>query len=468
LDNNYLLENLLKKVFKKMNKKYVTVIVLVVLISTIYSGCIDEKTPKEPEKPTTSDIAVFFLTNLSESNYEKAYSFFSDALQDVLPLDQLPVVWESVINLYGDMEEILSVQEKEHDDYILIFLNTTFSNNYFLIFRVVFNQENQIEGFYIDSVEPITGYVLPSYVDPDLFTEFDVVIGNEWPLPATLTIPQGAGPFPAVVLIHGSGPNDRDETIGPNKPFKDIAGGLASQGIAVLRYDKRTFAYPNETSSDPNLTLYTEVIEDAIAAVDFLSTHPLVDNDHIVLIGHSLGAMMAPKVALLDARVSAIVLLAAPARPLEDAILHQYTYLLLLDGKIDEAEQNFLDELNESIMKIKTLNISDDEFVLNAPKAYWEYLSTYDPLNTAAALDIPFLILQGMRDYQVTYDDDFIMLEKTFMNMTHTTFIAYESLNHLFIAGEGTPTNTEYFLQGNVAEKVISDIVTWIKNLVGQ
>jgi len=146
-------------------------------------------------------------------------------------------------------------------------------------------------------------------------------------------------------------------------------------------------------------------------------------------------------------------------------ILDQYNYLFGLDGESSENEAEQIVVLEEQIGKIKTLNISEGELVLNAPLAYWEYLSDYDPVSTSENLTIPMLILQGERDYQVTMESDYVKWENTFYNNEKITLKSYESLNHLFISGSGQPTNTEYNDPGNVDEQVINDIATWIKNL---
>src|SRR5213596_1729423 len=106
----------------------------------------------------------------------------------------------------------------------------------------------------------------------------------------------GDGPFAAVLLVHGTGPNDRDETIGPNKPFRDLAGGLASRGIAVLRYDKRTKAYSAEYAKKGSISIREEVIDDALAAIAFLRSQPRIDKERIFVIGHSLGAILVPEI----------------------------------------------------------------------------------------------------------------------------------------------------------------------------
>ena len=100
--------------------------------------------------------------------------------------------------------------------------------------------------------------------------------------------------------------------------------------------------------------------------------------------------------------------------------------------------------------------------MFNAPRAYWEYLSTYNTVETAESLSIPLLLLQGKRDYQVTYADDFATWQVTFQDDPLVTLRSYDSLNHLFISGTGVPTNTEYLTPGNVNKDVILDISNWI------
>src|SRR5262249_57372826 len=131
----------------------------------------------------------------------------------------------------------------------------------------------------------------------------------------------GAGPFPGVGLAHGSGPNDRDETIAQNKPFKDLALGLASRGIAVLRYDKRTKVYPAKMAGLAGLTVKDEVVDDAIAAASMLRSQPRIDPARVFVLGHSLGGMLVPRIAAADAKLAGVIVMAGgppaphPPRP---------------------------------------------------------------------------------------------------------------------------------------------------------
>ena len=298
-------------------KKIMTVCVILVSIIAVFSGCVEEQEPKPTEK-TTEEIALEFMVTILEKNLTTAYNYFSPLMKSQFSYDQFEGTWNYIETTYGDFESIGDTSESVEEGYDIVFVNCTFTDDYFIIFKIVFDENKEISGFWTEKIDTINPYVPPDYVNLSSFTEQEITIGSEpWILPGTISIPNGDGPFPGVVLVHGSGPNDRDETIGPNKPFKDIAWGLASNNIIVLRYDKRTKVYPAETASDKNLTVKEEVVDDAIEAVKLLKAYEEVDQNRIYVLGHSLGAMMAPQIATFEENVSGLILLAAPARKLE-------------------------------------------------------------------------------------------------------------------------------------------------------
>ena len=178
------------------------------------------------------------------------------------------------------------------------------------------------------------GWTPPPGIDRDAFseTEHTLAAGTE-AVPATLTLPHGNGPWPAVVLLAGSGPQDRDETVGPNKPLKDLAWGLASRGIAVVRFDKITLAHPEHLATTAQITILDEYAPQARAATSTIAAQPGVDPRRIVLIGHSLGGTVAPRIATAMPGLAGVVLLAAGMQPLHRAIVRQLRYLASLDPR---------------------------------------------------------------------------------------------------------------------------------------
>jgi dienelactone hydrolase len=438
-------------------------IAIIIVLGIILSGCIEEQPQQQQPVKTIEELAIDIVTLLMKNNFSGVYSFFDSSISSQITAEEFASIWEQqVIPSHGTIIGIVKTRVSNESGFSVVYVTCNFSEVDILDVKILFNSERKVVSLLVVPVQEEFQYTPPSYVDLSLFTEEEVVIGSgEWMLPGTLTVPNGNGPFPAVVLVHGSGPNDRDETYGPNKPFKDIAWGLASQGIVVLRYEKRTKQYPNESAAIENFTVEDETIDDALAGVDLLNNSEDMNHSDIFVLGHSLGGMLAPQIALQDDRIDGLIILAGPTRPLEDLMLEQTQYLANLSG-INQSNQ--IESIKDMVEKIKNLDINESELVLGAPKSYWIYLSTYDPVVTAQSLHIPMLILQGKRDYQVTMID-FARWNNTFSKRASVTLLTYQLLNHFFIAGTGVPNNSEYLIEGHVAEEVILDIGVWIKNI---
>ena len=331
--------------------------------------------------------------------------------------------------------------------------------------KIVFNESRQVAGLFF---LPSGKYTTPGYVKPGSFKDRDVTIGTgEWALPGTLSLPTGEGPFPAVVLVHGSGPQDRDETVGPNKPFLDIASGLASRGIAVLRYDKRTRVHSDKFAANwDSITVREETIDDALAAVALLTRTEQIDVQRIYVLGHSLGGMLIPKIATSgESKIAGFVVMAGTARPLEDVLVDQFAYLFGLDGVMTEFEKSELERAKGQAAKIKDPNLKmsslTDDFLFGVAPSYWLDLRSYNPTEVAKKVSQPMLILQGERDYQVTMQD-FSKWKEALSGRSNVEFRQYPKLNHLFMAGEDKSGPAEYQFPGNVDQKVVEDIAGWI------
>jgi dienelactone hydrolase len=290
-------------------------------------------------------------------------------------------------------------------------------------------------------------------------------------IPGTLCLPiKREGRIPGIVMVAGSGPNDRDETIGPNKPFRDIAHGLAQVGIATLRYDKRTFAFRGKL--DPKLvaqlTVKEEVIDDAVAALKYLAQLPEIDPGRLLLLGHSLGATLAPYVVEDAASVKGVILMAPAARPLDELIYDQVTLQMKLQGQSEEQIRTYVDGLRKQFAGVRSGQLADTERVFFAPAHYWRDLFRRNTLEAMANIKQPVLLLQGAKDIQAMRSE-YELVRKTLAGNpaakleTHL----FPDLNHLFMKVEGESTGAEYGRASQVDPEVIQTIAVWVRGMAG-
>lgn len=329
---------------------------------------------------------------------------------------------------------------------------------------VAVDAEGRMAGFFVAGLEPRSDWKAPDYADPSAFSEESVVVGADpFALPGTLTLPREKGPLPAVVLVHGSGPNDADETILANKPFKDLAWGLATRGIAVLRYDKRTKAHGAKMTGA--VSLDEETIDDAVAAAALLRSRKEIDPARVFVVGHSLGGTAAPFIAKKDGKLAGIVLLAGTPRPALDLVVEQMEHIARQSGApgIDDAEKAGIDEFRKSAADIRAGKKEALEAnLLGAPGAYWASFDTLDAAGAAKALSIPILVCHGGRDYQVTAAC-LDAWKKALGARPNVSFEVFEKLNHLFIAGDGVSAPEEYALPGHVDAAVVGRVADFVR-----
>ena len=285
-------------------------------------------------------------------------------------------------------------------------------------------------------------------------------------LPGTLTVPKGEGPFPAVVLVHGSGPNDRDESLMNLKPFRDLAEGLAERGIAVYRYDKRTYVYGAEMAADRRITLVEETIEDAAAAVQLLARQDWIDPERIFVLGHSLGANAVPAIdrALRGRPVPArgYIMMAGSPRPLDVLMREQIDFLYSLMPEVTPGQQAEKDRQLAELDRLQDLgSLTDDDTVSGAYTPYWRWLAGYDALAAAREITAPCLLLQGEEDYQVTMTD-FGIWQEAFGGKAGWRLIAYPGLTHCFTPGRKAEGSTAYLRAEHVAAQVLDDIAAFV------
>jgi len=320
------------------------------------------------------------------------------------------------------------------------------------------------------AAQPVEPWQPPPYADPQHFEESEVLIGSEpWAVPGTLTVPRGDGRFPALVLLAGSGPMDRDETLGPNKPFKDLAWGLASRGVAVLRFDKVTLAHPDLVKRHPRFTVLDEYGDAVRGAIALLTSLPHVDAGRIVLLGHSLGGTVAPRLAEAAPRIAGLVLAAAGSVPLHRAMVRQLRYLAALDPSLAAASHEVLEMAERQAARVDSPDLSPDtpaeELPMGVPAPYWLDLRAYDPVATARRLAQPIFLVQGGRDYQVTVEDDLARWREGLAGRPGVRITVYPGDNHAFFPGSGPSSPTEYDVPQHVDEALVEDVAAWVQQL---
>lgn len=414
---------------------------------------------------TGADIARAVARELKAEDFEGLESRFDEGMKAALPDDALRVFWTDTKQRAGALSDCGEPRMQTAGEFTLAFSDCTFDKQKAEL-RLTIRPDGRLAGMFLSPQSTARpDWTAPDYVDPAAFTERESKVSSGLvTLPATLSIPKGDGPFPGVVLVHGSGPHDRDETVGGTRVFEDLAQGLASRGVAVLRYEKRTKTFQKELAGTRDMTLKDEVLDDAVAALAVLRAAPHVDPAKVFVLGHSLGGILAPRIALLDGKAAGVVLLAAPSRPMSE-VVHDQVEALSRPGA-SEAQKGMAPMLRREAEVLADLYAgrppaSPTATIFGAPPAYWLELRAQTPVATAVRLGIPLLVLQGGRDTQVS-GKDFAGWQRALRGVPRATLKTYPKLNHLFVAGEGPSEPAEYEKSGHVDREVVEDVATFV------
>lgn len=411
---------------------------------------------------TIEDVSLL----LSKHKYSKVFRCFDSNMKSKVSKQEIAKIWEQMENSVGEYKEIRNVTSRALDDGTRQTGLVQFENGA-LEMMLSTNGDGRISGLFVSQL----AYEAPEYAK-NLGTgkKYTNFISDGYNIPGELVIPLKCNECPVVVLVHGSGPNDKDETIGPNKVFYDIAMGLASKGIASYRYDKRSKIYPE--TLEGQFDIYDETINDAVSALLHIQRDTSLHFGKYVMLGHSLGAYAMPLIAdSLGDKINGAILFSANASRLEDLIEYQMNYLTSFDNKITKAEAKVIKENTERASNIRTNEYTDStsaELLLGYwPGKFWKSIDTYSPVSTLQANKIlPFFIMQGEKDYQIPMTE-FAKWQTAVASQPNVTMQSYVGLTHLF-----TPTNAErsspqdYFSPQNVDYLVIQEMADWIKQVV--
>lgn len=340
-----------------------------------------------------------------------------------------------------------------------------------------FNREGQVDDLSTQAASASATLHQPaSYDDPSQYTERETVIGDgAFALPGVLTLPKGEGPFPLVILVHGSGPNDRDETVGGAKPFKDLAAGLAAKGIAALRYDKITAEHTLKVAAKPTFSLEEETVADALKAVELAKTIKEIDPANIFIAGHSQGGYAVPLIVDKGAAIKGAVLLAGPSGNISDVLVEQQETALELLKEAGQpealiAQQQAAVAAYKSMVEIihnpaYSVDHLPEQFLLG--DAYWWIQQRdYQPAQLAKTQKTPLFIAQGENDWQVSMKQ-FDGWKAALKDRTNVTYASYPAVNHLLAEYSSPSIGLEYGQPSNVASVIVEDVAKWVKTQAG-
>ncbi len=440
-------------------KRLMPFLIIFVLLVSLSAGCSHfEKLADDRE--SLKEIAQNYVDAVFDLDY-KELAGFEFTLQMKLAMitrASYKAVRDLFVEACGEYIRIVDFTESEKSGYHIVSVICEFENTYANI-NVVFDDKNRIAGLH---------YTYNRVYGRNDMNETEVSFGGELPLPGTLAMPGANGNVPAVIIIHGSGPSERNGAIGGNAVYYDIAKQLYDKGIASLRYDKRTYAYGylDDENYFDNITVWEETINDAIKAFEFLARQDGIDRNRIYFAGHSLGGYLMPRIAGSVPEAAGFIMLAPNASRLEDIIVRQTEYINGIDGKTTSIENKTLKEYIEMRDRIKSLQPDSgysSEELFWAPESYWLDLAYYFPIDEMQKETRPVLLIHGGRDYQVDINE-YNMWTDGLGDKKNIKFILLPELNHLFAAGEGPSTPQEYqklaevdLRVGNVIAKFIFD-----------
>ncbi len=293
-------------------------------------------------------------------------------------------------------------------------------------------------------------------------------MGTDFPLDGKLLIPESEKPVPAVVFVHGSGSSNMDEKVMKMTPFKDIAEGLAKKGIASLRYDKRSFVHGRKMIKAGSLTVKEEVIEDAVAAANLLKNDGRIDSEKVFIIGHSMGAMLAPRIDAEGGNFRGLILMAGTLAKLEEVLFRQLDEMKngksKIMSRVASAQDKKFRKSFENLYEISDEEAKKRKYAGGVDLYYFKEMGLHPAEKYLENIEKPVLVMQGSGDLQVS-KKDFEGYKNLLGGKENVSFKLYEGLNHCFVPAlydDISKATKEFSVERHIGENVISDIAGWI------
>lgn len=407
--------------------------------------------------------------SLRTGDYKAVAAQFDAAMSAAMSGEMLEQAWQEATANLGSYVGRVSVTSTETQGYFYVEVLEHYENNGLLV-RLPYSADGLIAGLSYE-------YQAVSDSTPetsDAYTEEAITVSGDpkLPLDGLLTLPNGVQKPPVVILLQGSGSTDKDETIGAaaNKPFADIAHGLAEEGIAVIRYDKRSYVYPETFQTPESLTIEKEYLEDVSAAISLAQGDSRLDGEHIFVLGHSLGGMLTPRIAYDHPELAGIISMAGSLRPLWEITYDQNIELAgTLRDTLSGNELNTLEaqmeqvESDIAVLRGDISGLADSDILLGIPAGYWKSLGENAGLNYIGQIDLPILVLQGDADFQVYPEKDYQLWVDTLTDRPDAACHLYQDLNHLMMPTSGKRDVSDYDAKAAVDAKVITDTAEFVK-----
>ena len=436
-----------------MNKNIVIPVVVLAGVFLVFAAYIAWENEKDP---TLEDKVTNFIEKMDDGKYSECYEEMSDVMKSTLSVENFPIIWEIFMNGLGDLKKIEDITLTEMTNSVISDSKCLFEYGGKRI-RVVFNNDEKVSGLSFYDYSPRDADPLPGGLK-----ETDVMLntGTQWELKGKVTSRTDSDHKVAVVIAHGSGAHDMDLSIGMNKVYRDLAWGIAENGIDVLRYDNRAFVYPTSAFGS-TFTVKEETIDDVIAATKLLKSEGY---EKVFLIGHSLGGMLAPRiVSESNGAIDGFVAMAGSPRTLVEIMIDQVTDVVTSIAELEfiNAEKaKYADMKNWDNTKLTSTTI------FGRPAYYLKEMESKSAGNYARSLNVPMLFIQGSEDFQVLADKDFKEWKNILSGRSNVEFIQYEGLNHMFAESKGygiSESEKEYYPRNDMSADVIKDIAEFIK-----
>jgi len=437
------------------------------LIALLAAPAIGQTTAKAPDFAADG---VGIVKKLSAGDFAGIVSRFDAQMAKDLPQARLAEQWKSFSELTGAFVRVTKVSTTEElGHFHSVAMTVAFAQAPQDNVLVVFDRSAHIAGLYFgpQPTEALPNWKAPDYANSSRFHEIAITVeDNAWHLPGTLTVPNGTGPFPAIVLVPGSPPLDEDATVGPNKIFKDIAWGLASRGIAVLRYTKRAHHFGAGLGGGQlgAFTLNEELNDDATAALSLLSARQEINHQQTYLLGHSLGGVAVTQMAQSHTTLAGIVVLGTPAGDLLTALVRRAEDAVAAGGEAGHMSAAVLPVLKKLRDRGFAPGDLAEMFGERNPAGFWEGLRGYQPGASAAKLKVRVLVGVGKHDAEVP-PDDWEQWTKALSGRANAALKLYPGLFHLFMPSTATgkgDSPEDWGRPAHVDSAVVDDIASWI------